>query len=85
MSWKLEVTEVFLNDSDKYLANKYPGVGVFKCGNDLMAVTSHPVGAAYSIPGGAGILAASLPAPPEPEYDLQRGLPPEVRGDRPKA
>ena len=66
MSWKLEVTEVFLNDSDKYLANKYPGVGVFKCGNDLMAVTSHPVGAAYSIPGGAGILAASLPAPPEP-------------------
>lgn len=62
MSWKLEVTEVFLNDSDKYLANKYPGVGVFKCGNDLMAVTSHPVGAAYNIPGGAGILAASLPA-----------------------
>ena len=66
MSWKLEVTEVFLSDSDKYLANKYPGVGVFKCGNDLMAVTSHPTGAAYSIPGGAGILAASLPAPPEP-------------------
>lgn len=68
MSWKLEVTEVYLNDSEKYLSAKYPGVGVFKCGNDLMAVTSHPVGSAYSIPGGAGILAASPRAQPEPAH-----------------
>lgn len=65
MSWKLEVTEVFLGENEKYLSAKYPGVGVFKCGNDLMAVISHPVGSAYSIPGGAGILAASLRAQPE--------------------
>lgn len=65
MSWKLEVTEVYLNDSEKYLSAKYPGVGVFKCGTDLMAVTSHPAGSAYSIPGGAGLLAASPRAQPE--------------------
>lgn len=58
MTWKLNITEVYLSDSDRYLAGKYPSPGVFKCGNDLAVVLSTSIGAAvYCVVGGAGLLA----------------------------